>query len=287
MSRVSLALAMILLIAGDVIAEDRPLSPVVEKPPATTMERDVYYNVEGAISGPRAPRLSANDYPTLLGESRVVVWIMAQQHLYWAAFVLGTFVLVSLLEVWALLDRNHARAGSLIALAQELLNLVMLAVALAAILGSLLLIVLVALYPDLMTYLLDVFRPVFLAYGGLVLMFTILAALYYFTWRSLCPRWSQLLHASLGILLNITGMTLAMLGNAWSSFMQSPAGVDERGRYLGQAWNAIHTALWNPFNVHRLAGHLVCAGAVLAAYAASRALTTTERTKRLTMTGLA
>jgi len=57
------------------------------------MGRDAYYNVEGAIAGPRAPRLTTNDYPTLLGESRVVVWIVAQQHLYWAAFVLGTFVL--------------------------------------------------------------------------------------------------------------------------------------------------------------------------------------------------
>lgn len=165
-------------------------------------------------------------------------------------------------------------------LAQELLNLVMLAVAVAAFLGAALLIVLIAFYSDLMTYLLSVFRPVFLAYGGLALTFAVLAALYYFTWPRLRPGWSQWIHASLGVLLNVAGMTLAMLGNAWSSFMQSPTGVDERGRYLGQVWNAIHTVLWNPFNVHRMAGHLICAGAVLAAYAAFLALTATEPNER-------
>ncbi|MDH5640249.1 MAG: cytochrome ubiquinol oxidase subunit I [Nitrospira sp.] len=280
MIRVVLALAIILLATSDVTAEERPPSPAVEKPSATAMGRDVYYKVGGTISGPRAPRLSADDYPQVLGESRVVVWVVAQQHLYWAAFVLGTLVLVGLLEVWSLFDRNHIRAGSFLELAQEFLNLVMLALALAAISGAVLLIVLIAFYPDLMAYLLSIFRPVFLVYGGLVLTFTVLAALYHFTWSSLRPGWRQWLHASLGVLLNVTGMTLAMLGNAWSSFMQSPAGVDEQGRYLGQAWNAIHTALWNPFNVHRLAGHIVCAGAVLAAYAASRALTTTEMNEK-------
>lgn len=252
MPPVSLVLVMILLIVGAVTAEDQSPSSAVEKPPAAAMGRDVYHHVEGTISGPRAPRLTTDDYTTVLGESRVVVWVMAQQHLYWVAFVLGTFVLVGLLEVWGLLDRNHARAASAMELSQELLNLVMLAVALAAILGALLLIALIAFYPDLMTYLMTVFRPVFLAYGCLVLIFTVLAALYYFTWPNLRPVWGRWLHASLGILLNVTSVTLAMLGNAWSSFMQSPAGVDERGCYLGQVWNAIHTALWNPFNVHQL-----------------------------------
>ena len=55
--------------------------------------------------------------------------------------------------------------------------------------------------------------------------------------------------------------------------MISPAGIDEFGRYLGNSWHVVHSALWNPFNVHRFAGHLLCASAVLCAYAAYRALT--------------
>jgi hypothetical protein len=276
MRHVFLAVVMILLVAGDVGATVSSSSiPAGETSPNTTLERDIYYKVLDTVSGPRASQLSGSDYPTVLGESRVVVWIVAQQHLYWVAFVLGTFVLVTLLEVWALLDRNGHRGGVLGALAREFLDLVMLAVALAAILGAMLFIVLLALYPDLTTYLVSVFRPVFLVFGVLVLVFTVLAALYYFTWSCLRPGWSQWLHASLGILVNVTGVTLAMLGNAWSSFMMAPAGVDQRGRYLGHVWNTIHTALWNPLNLHRFAGHLLCAGAVLAAYAAARALMAT------------
>ena len=34
-------------------------------------------------------------------------------------------------------------------------------------------------------------------------------------------------------------------------FMMSPAGVDAEGRYLGNVWHLLHSALWNPLNVHR------------------------------------
>ena len=95
MIRVSLALVMILLIAGDVTAKDLSPSSDVKKPSATK-ERDVYYKVEGAISGPRAPHLSTVHYPTVLGESRVVVWIVAQHIcigllLYWVRLFLWVF----------------------------------------------------------------------------------------------------------------------------------------------------------------------------------------------------
>ena len=141
-----LVVMMVLLLAGDVGADASSSSiPAGGTSPNPTLGRDVYYQVLDAVSGPQAPRLSGSDYPTMLGESRIIVWIVAQQHLYWVAFVLGTFALVTLLEVWALLDRNGQRGGVLAALAREFLDLVMLAVALAAILGALLLIVLLAL----------------------------------------------------------------------------------------------------------------------------------------------
>ncbi len=114
MRPVFLAVVLVFLVAGDVGAEVSSSSiPAGGTPPTTTLGRDVYYQVLDAVSGPRAPQLSGSDYPTVLGESRVVVWIVAQQHLYWVAFVLGTFFLVTLLEVWALLDRNGQRNGVL------------------------------------------------------------------------------------------------------------------------------------------------------------------------------
>ena len=54
--------------------------------------------------------------------------------------------------------------------------------------------------------------------------------------------------------------------------MMSPAGVDEQGRYLGNIWHVLHTALWNPLNVHRILGNMAFGGGVVAAYAAYRFL---------------
>ncbi len=56
----------------------------VNSPLADTKKQslqDAYYKVEGPVVGPRAPRLTEASYPTEFGESRVVVWIVAQQHL--------------------------------------------------------------------------------------------------------------------------------------------------------------------------------------------------------------
>lgn len=235
--------------------------------------RDIHYGVIGARTSPPAPRLNEADYPTILGESRLVIWIVAQQHLYWVAFVLGTFFIVTLLEVWSLIGTRHPRAAAYDGLARECLDVVMLAVAVGSILGALLLISLLALYPDLTTYLIRIFRPVVLVYGVLILAFTLLAYLYYVTWLSMSGGWQKWLHASLGGVVNVVGTTIAFLGNAWSSFMMSPSGIDESGRYLGNIWHVIHTAVWNPFNLHRFTGHILCAAAVLAGYAACHALT--------------
>jgi hypothetical protein len=80
-------------------------------------------------------------------------------------------------------------------------------------------------------------------------------------------------HVSMSVMLNVIGTVLMMLANSWIAFMQSPAGVDADGRYLGNVWHVIHTTLWNPINVHRLLGNMAFGGGVVAAYAAYRFLT--------------
>src|SRR3989449_3385858 len=81
------------------------------------------------------------------------------------------------------------------------------------------------------------------------------------------------IHVSMSVILNVIGTVLMMLANSWIAFMQSPAGVDADGRYLGNVWHVIHTTLWNPINVHRLLGNMAFGGGVVAAYAAYRFLT--------------
>ena len=50
------------------------------------VSKDIYYGTNGVVSGLRAPRLTAEDYSRLnlpyhFNESRLVIWVVAQQHL--------------------------------------------------------------------------------------------------------------------------------------------------------------------------------------------------------------
>jgi hypothetical protein len=64
-----------------------------------------------------------------------------------------------------------------------------------------------------------------------------------------------------------------LLANSWAAFMMAPAGVDAQGRYLGNAWHLLHSALWNPLNVHRFLADIMSGGAVVLAYACYRFFT--------------
>jgi hypothetical protein len=241
-------------------------------PPESVLSRDVWYKTSGTVAGPPAPRLQSDQYPVVLGESRLIIWILAQQHLYWGGFVLGVLLIVTVLEIRGLSPRDDENGRFYSSVALEMLGLIILALSFTAILGALLLVGLLALYPELTKYLFAVFRSTLLGYGVLVFVFSVLTFVYYYTWprgSSVAFRW---MHGSLGVVVNAVGITLMFLANAWSSFMVSPAGVDEEGRYLGNVWQTVHTATWNAFNLHRFVGNLMLGAAVMAAYAGYRAL---------------
>ncbi len=237
------------------------------------ISRDAYYKVEGLISGSRAPRLTELSYPTEFGESRVVVWIVAQQHLYWSGFVVGALFLVTVLEVIGLMGLGSGHPQSYDRFAAEIFRFIVLVLGMAAGLGGFLFISLLVLYSDLMLYLTTVFRPVFLVYGALVIGFTLLTYGYYYSWDKMQGGVTKWLHVSMGVMVNVIGIVLTMLGNAWSSFMLSPAGVAEHGEFLGNIWHVIHTVLWNPFNVHRIASHIILGACVVVVHSAYRAMT--------------
>ena len=68
------------------------------------MGRDVYYKTEGPAIGMPAPVTEDNEsfYPRYNFESRVLLWVANQQHLYYGSFVLAvpSFVCVSNLLGW-------------------------------------------------------------------------------------------------------------------------------------------------------------------------------------------
>ena len=251
--------------------------PTLKNPEPVT-SRDVWYKTEGIVSGPPTQWIRSEDYPRLnlpnpFGESRLIIWILAQQHKYWGGFVLGVLLLVALLEAGSLVLGSKSNAQQYDNLAYEMLGLIMLALSITAILGGIFLFSLLTLYPDFTKYLVGVFRPTFLLYGLLALALSLLAYLYYYSWQRMGSGFSKWIHASLGVLVNVIGTIMVFLANAWGSFMMAPAGVDSSGRFLGNYWNVLHTTVWNPFNVHRIVSNIILGAAVMAAYAAFRSLT--------------
>ncbi len=258
-----------------------PLTPALfhgtasasEQKTKPALARDVYYQNKALPTGSQAPRLYVTDYPGRSGDSRLTIWIVAQQHTYWGGFVLGALMVVSGLEVIALLNRRRSYASRLDDFARHTLRIILVGLSLTAILGGILVLNLLLLYPDLTTYLLGLFRPWVFLYGGLALLLTMFTYVYFYTWESMSELSTKYVHAAVGILVNMIGCTIVLTANGWASFMSSPAGVDDNGRYLGNLWHILHNATWNSTNVHRLASHLLLGTAVIAAYTAYRAWT--------------
>ncbi len=252
---------------------------------APEVSSDVYFRTEGPVSGPPAPWLTGKDYRSLplpypLSESRIVVWVLAQQHNYFGAFVLGVLLLVTFAEAGSMFCRDGERARRYRVAGRELLRLVVAAMAVAAVLGTVLLTGLVALYPGLTRYFAAVFRQSVLFYGVLIVTFSVTTTLYYYTWPTSGATPGRWDHFGLGVFANLLGTGLMVVANSWGTFMMSPAGVDAQGRFLGSDLHVFATALSQPLAVHRFVGNLVFSGAVVATYAAYHAMTASTQERK-------
>lgn len=256
-----------------------------EKAPKVIKGKDVYFKTEGVISGNPVPKLKESDYPKtgfpgVLGESRVLIWSIAQQHLYFGSFVLAVPIFVMFIELAGLLMKDRVEAKRYDDLAKDFIRISLTAYSVTAVLGGMLIFAFVTLYPDFFKYLTGLFRPWMHIYALLFLAESGTLYIYYYGWDRMGSGFLKWVHASMGVLLNIFGTTLMMLANSWASFMMSPAGVDEKGYFLGNVWNVLHNHLWNPLNVHRIIGNMVFGGGVVAAYAAYKFLSSTTENDR-------
>lgn len=205
---------------------------------------------------------------------RRVVWFVAQLHLLFAAFVLGVPIFAVIVEFigWRTGDQRYDR------LAKEFTKLLAAAFATTAALGGLLAFTLYGLYPKFSNYFVRIFAPSMYVYAGFFFAETAVLYLYYNSWERLSGR--KGLHISLGVLLNLVGTALVLMGNAWASYMMSPVGVDEAGAFVGTTWQAVVNPLWMPLNIHRILGNVAFGGFVVGAYAAVKflsAITPEER----------
>jgi hypothetical protein len=253
--------------------------------PEVKMGKDVYFKIEGPISGPPAPTLSPEDYrstglPAPLDESRVAIWVIAQQHLYFGSFVLAVPIFVMIIEFVGMMIKDPKLSKQYDNLAHEMIRISLTAYSVTAILGGLLIFAFVTLYPDFFKYITSLFKSFMHVYALLFLAESGTLYIYYYGWDRMSEGFAKWMHATMGILLNIFGSTLMMLANSWASFMMSPSGVDEKGQFLGNIWAVLHNALWNPLNVHRIIGNMVFGGGIVAAYAAYKFLSSNTREER-------
>lgn len=242
---------------------------------------DIYYGTHGQPTGPSAPRLTAADYPRYGNlNNRLAIWVITQQHTYFGGFVLSLPIFCLILEVMGLMSRDRLSAARYDRLAHDFLRISLIAFAVSSLLGVGMVTAFALLYPTFLTYIAGVFKSMMWIYAVVFLAESGALYFYYYSWDRMQTGARKWIHAAVGVVLNVFGTMLLFLANSWVSFMMSPAGVDQSGRFLGNAWHILHTALWNPFNVHRFLADMMTGGAVVLGYAAFRYLTAKNQEER-------
>ena len=219
------------------------------------------------------PQIEEKDYPVVSGfSSRISVWIVAQLHLFFAAFVLGVPIFVWVIELIGYFsgDERYDR------MAHEFMKVSMTGFSLAASFGGLLSIMLMVFYPDFMAYLTSIFGKAMILYALMFFAESFFVYTYYYGWDKMKSRGWKKIHLILGLGLNSSGMVLMLVSNSWASFMMAPSGIGEDGAFSGSIMAATAGFLWHPLNLHRFIANIAYGGSLTAAYAAFKFMTATN-----------
>jgi hypothetical protein len=250
-----LAIFLIALVSGTGMAqEDAEAAKTVESAEAATEEKaeSIPYEVV--------------DYRNFFGiDGRLIVWIVSQLHLMFAAFVLAVPIFVIIIEIIGVKSGDIKFDN----LAREFTGLLSAAFATTAALGGLLAFVLYGLYPGFMRYMTDVFHPFMFVYALCFFGEVFCLYAYYYSWDLLSNttkgKW---FHISIGVMLNLFGTALMMSANSWATFMMAPSGIDMETGTVTSLYHAFYNFLWMPVNIHRLIANIAFGGFVVGAYAA-------------------
>ena len=203
---------------------------------------------------------------------RILVWVLAQLHLLFAAFVLAVPMFVVIIEFVSIRAKDPEESKKYDGLAYEFCKLLTTAFSITSILGAIFTFVCIGLYPALFNYLAEVFGPSMYLYATIFFGESFSLYFYYYGWGKFRSRWA---HLSVGLLLNVFGISLMLVANAWTTFMMAPAGLDDAGAVVDRS-AAFFNFLLHPINIHRLIANMCMGGSVAAAYAAYRWLTTDD-----------
>lgn len=202
--------------------------------------------------------------------SRAAVWIAAEVHLMFAAFVLGVPMFAVVTELIGIVGKDERYDR----LSKEFTRLLLVAYSATAIWGAVLTVFLITLYPRFFQHLSEIFALSMWVYVGLFFLESFTLYLYYYGWDHWKKGRAKWGHWSLGILLNVWGTIVMFIANAWLSYMMSPPAevTPDTAPGMVRLWSAIANATWMPINIHRLIANVVFGGAVVGGYAAYRFL---------------
>ena len=210
--------------------------------------------------------------------ARAAVWIAAEVHLMFAAFVLGVPMFAVICELIGIVGKEIRYDK----ISKEFTRLLVFAYSATALWGAVLLFFLITLYPRFWVYMSRIFSLSIWIYVGLFFMESFTLYLYYYGW----DRWKygrvKWAHWGLGLLLNLWGTIVMVIANGWLTYMMSPpkAVTPDTSPLQIRLWDAIANATWVPINIHRLIANAVFGGSIVAAYAAYRFLAATTDEER-------
>ncbi|MDT3777486.1 cytochrome ubiquinol oxidase subunit I [Nitrospira sp. MA-1] len=213
--------------------------------------------------------------------NRTAVWVVAQLHILFAAFILGAPIFAVVAE-WLGYKNNDPKYDRL---AKEVIKVTVILYSMTALTGGLFIFVLLGTYPDFSTWLIKHFFLVFaVIYPLLFILETIILYTYFYSWDSMKGA-KKGRHIALGILLNIVGTVTLFVIDGPTAFMNTPAKAVEGVSLVefiqtASLWDKMANFSWMPLNLHRLVGNVTFGGFIaglIAAYMFMGSKTEEER----------
>ena len=200
--------------------------------------------------------------------NRTAVWIVAQLHTLFGAFILGAPIFIVISE-WLGYRKQDLRYDRL---AKELTKVTVILFSMTALTGGLFIFVLLAAYPQFTTWFINQFYLVFaVIYPSLFISGTIVLYMYFYMWDAWKGE-KKGRHITLGVLLNLICMITMFVINGPTSFMNTPPKADgiSPQDFLETAglWDKIVNVSWLPLSLHRIDGNLAFGGFVAGMIAA-------------------
>jgi cytochrome bd-type quinol oxidase subunit 1 len=211
--------------------------------------------------------------------SRNAIWIAAEVHLMFAAFVLGVPMFAVITEAVGIFTKDPRYKERYDRLSKEFTRLLLVAYSATAIWGAMLTFLLTTLYPRFWNHMADVFHLSMWIYASLFFIESFTLYLYYYGWDRWKKGRAKIGHWTLGILLNVWGTMVMLIANGWLTYMMSPPPEPGPGSPV-KLFDALFNATWMPINIHRLIANAVFGGSIVAAYAAYRFLAATSDEER-------